>query len=281
MPKGIPASGKRAPWKSRKAQVQVPVQYETDAEIAARISERFEVLEDLATAAVTGQARALIVSGPAGLGKSYIVDEKVNEHLDEKDFTQISGFVRATGLRRALYDYRGKGQVIVFDDSDSIFFDDVSLNILKAACDSTKKRKISWMTEGAMEGDDGEIIPRTFEFNGTIIFISNYDFDAMIEKGHRLAPHFLAMTSRAHYVDLTIRSKRDYLIRVKQVVSQGMLRQNGYSVAEEADVMEFFESNLDSLRELSLRMALKLAMLRKSNPSRFQRMARVTCLRNQ
>lgn len=278
MPRGIPAAGRRAPRGSKNQAATVEV-FETDAEINARIAERFEALEELTDAAVNGNARALIVSGPAGLGKSFTVDRIINENLDESNFTVISGFVRATGLRRALWDFRNKDQVIVFDDSDSIFFDDVSLNLLKAACDSTKKRMISWMTEGAQEGGDGDIIPRSFEFKGTIIFITNYDFDAMIEKGHRLSNHFLAMTSRAHYIDLSIKTKRDYLMRVRQVIEAGMLRDLGYGADVEADVLNFFTNNLDSLRELSLRMAQKLAMLRKSNPAKFDRMARITCCR--
>lgn len=285
MPRGIPASGRRAPRGSKSrggvriaAVAAEPEIVETDEEIAARLTERFDVLKDLAEAAVFGQARALIVSGPAGVGKSFTVDKIIAENLDESQFESMSGFVRATGLRRALWNGRHPGSVVKFDDSDSIFFDDVCLNLLKAACDSTKKRIITWAAESNMEDGDGDLIPRSFEFQGTVVFITNYDFDAMIEKGHRLSHHFLAMTSRAHYIDLSMKTKRDYVIRIKQVVEeQGMLIEEGFSVETQTAVLDFIAANDEKLRELSLRMALKLAMLHKSNPAKFQNMARITC----
>jgi hypothetical protein len=255
-----------------------PVITETDEQIAAKLDERFSVLHDLTVAAVGGEVKALVVSGPAGLGKSYTV-EQVLKDFDpyEENSTQIKGYVRATGLMKALYKYRNPGQIVVFDDADAIFFDDVSLNILKAATDSSDRRMISWMTEAKFEDDDGDIIPRRFEFNGTILFITNLDFDVMIDKGHKLAPHLQALISRAHYIDLAMKTKRDYFVRIKQVVKAGMLEKAGYNKAEEADVMAFIESNFDKLRETSLRMVLKIAALRKSNASRFESLARITC----
>ena len=181
---------------------------------------------------------------------------------------------------KQLYKFRNAGDVVVFDDADAIFYDDVSLNILKAATDSSSKRMISWMSEAKFEDDDGDIIPRRFEFKGTIIFITNIDFDAMIERGHKLAPHLSALVSRAHYIDLAMKTKRDYYVRIKQVVKQGMLAKAGFTSSEEADIMQFVEKNFDKLRETSLRSVIKIAALRRSNPNRFESLARITCCKN-
>ena len=136
----------------------------------------------------------------------------------------MKGYVRATGLVKLLYQYRNAGQVIVFDDADAIFFDDVSLNLLKAVCDTTETRRVSWLSEGSLVDEETAVrIPRNFEFKGTIIFISNYDFDAMIDRGHKLAPHLAALVSRAHYIDLAMKSRRDYLVRIRQVIEEGLL----------------------------------------------------------
>jgi hypothetical protein len=190
------------------------------------------------------------------------------------------GYARATGLMKQLYKYRNVGDVIVFDDADAIFYDDVSLNILKAATDSSSKRMISWMSEAKFEDDDGDIIPKRFEFKGTIVFITNLDFDAMIDRGHKLAPHLAALVSRAHYIDLAMKTKRDYYVRIKQVVKQGMLADAGFTSSEEADIMQFVEKNFNNLRETSLRSVIKIAALRRSNPNRFESLARITCCRN-
>ena len=158
----------------------------------------------------------------------------------------------------------------------AIFFDDVSLNLLKCVCDTTERRVVSWLSEGKLlDEDTGEIVPRSFEFEGTIIFISNYDFDAMIGRGHKLAPHLQAMISRAHYLDLAMKTRQDYLVRIRQVVAQGLL--SHLDIDEQVDVLTFIEAHADSLRELSLRMALKVAGIRKMQNTNWEKVAKITC----
>lgn len=284
MPKGVPAAGFRAARSGtaaadRMAAVKVsyaPEKRETDAEIEQRIADRFDILDVLTESCVVGNSRALIVSGPAGLGKSYTVEKRLTEwDPNELQHTIVKGYVRATGLVKLLYQYRHPSNVIVFDDADAIFFDDVSLNLLKAVCDTTERRRVSWLSEGKLVDDESaELIPRSFDFEGTIIFITNYDFDAMIDKGHKLAPHLQAMVSRAHYIDLSLKSRRDFLVRIRQVIKQGLL--GGLTHDARVDVITFIEKNHDQLRELSLRMALKLGALRKQGGD-WERIARVTC----
>jgi hypothetical protein len=285
MPRGIPANGVRAPRRdsnaNRVANIKVSyseIKNETEEQIDARIAERFEILDVLAEACIVGNSRALIVSGPAGLGKSYTVEKALsNWDPNEINHTIVKGYVRATGLVKLLYQYREHGQVVVFDDADSIFFDDVSLNLLKAVCDTTERRRVSWLSEGKLVDEEtADLIPRSFDFNGSVIFISNYDFDAMIDRGHKLAPHLQALVSRAHYVDLSMKTRRDYLVRIRQVIRQGLL--NDLSFEARSDVITFIEQNHEKLRELSLRMALKIGALRKQGGN-WLRVATVTCCR--
>jgi hypothetical protein len=281
MPRGVPKSGvrNRKSASERIAAVKVsyePVSHETDAQIDERIADRFEILDVLAEACTVGNARALIVSGPAGLGKSYTIEKRLSDwDPNEINHTVVKGYVRPTGLVKLLYSYRQAGNVIVFDDADAIFFDDVSLNLLKAVCDTTERRRVSWLSEGSLiDEESGERVPRSFDFEGTIIFISNYDFDAMIDRGHKLAPHLAALVSRAHYIDLAMKSRRDYLVRIRQVIKQGLL--SGLTTNQEDDVIKFIDSNHSRLRELSLRMALKLGSLRKQG-GHWEKLANVTC----
>ncbi len=284
MPRGVPKSGFRAARRGSDAAERIaaikvsyaPEKQESDAEIDARIAERFDILDVLTEACIVGNSRALIVSGPAGLGKSFTVEKALAAwDPNEINHTIVKGYVRATGLVKLLYQFRETGNVIVFDDADSIFFDDVSLNLLKAVCDTTERRRVSWLSEGKLVDDDSaELIPRSFDFNGTVIFISNYDFDAMIDKGHKLAPHLQALVSRAHYIDLAMKTRRDYLVRIRQVIRQGML--SDLTPEARADVITFIEQNHDKLRELSLRMALKLGGLRKQG-GEWQKIAKITC----
>lgn len=286
MPRGVPKNGyRRARTNVGEAMAALKithepiVQRETDAEIDARIADRFEILDVLTEACVVGNARALIVSGPAGLGKSFTVEKHLRDwDPNELNHTIVKGYVRATGLVKLLYQYRESGQVIVFDDADAIFFDDVSLNLLKAVCDTTERRRVSWLSEGGLIDEESAVrIPRSFDFNGTIIFISNYDFDAMIDRGHKLAPHLQALVSRSHYIDLSMKTRRDYLVRIRQVIKQGLL--DDLSLSERSDVILFIEENSEKLRELSLRMAIKLGSLRKQGKD-WDRIAKITCCKN-
>ena len=254
--------------------------YETDRQIEEKLEERFTILEILTHSAAKGEIRSLIVSGPPGLSKSYTVEQALALYdATGNHHSIIKGYVKPTGLLRMLYKHREAGEVIVFDDADTIFFDDTSLNMLKTVCDTTERRVVSYLAETNMVDDDSATkIPRTFEFNGTIIFITNYDFDAMIQRGHKLAPHFAALISRSHYVDLAMKTKRDYLIRIKQVVRMGLLKD--CTETQKQDVLAFVEKNSDNMRELSLRMVLKIASIRKMEMPAWETMAKITCCKN-
>jgi hypothetical protein len=282
MPRGVYARKTKSSAADKMAAVNVSYNAqanETDEQIDSRIAERFEILDLLTEACMVGNSRSLIVSGPAGLGKSYTVEKTLAE-WDPNGINHviIKGYVRATGLVKLLHQFRQEGQVIVFDDADTIFFDDTSLNLLKAVCDTTERRRVSWLSEGKLvDEESGEFIPRSFDFEGTVIFISNYDFDAMIDKGHKLAPHFNALISRSHYIDLAMKTRRDYLVRIRQVIREGML--SDLNDSERNDVVNFIERNHPRLREMSLRMAIKIGNLRTMNDN-WEKLAMVTCCKN-
>jgi len=290
MPRGVPKAG----YRNRKQKVSVidfalkaknVVQFEetreTDDQIREKLSDRFSVLQELTDNAVQGDIRSLIVSGPPGLGKSFTVEQALNKWDPEQlNHTIIKGYVKATGLYRTLYQYRQKNKVIVFDDADSIFFDDTALNMLKTVCDTTERRTVSYLADYNMvDGDSADLIPRSFDFEGTIVFITNMDFDRLIDGASKIAPHLEAMISRSHYLDLEMKSSRDYIIRIEQVVQEGLLSSRGLTAEEQQDTMDFIYKNQSSLRELSLRMAIKIGDLRKKKPN-WEKVARMTLLRN-
>lgn len=292
MPRGIPKSGFRN-TKTAAAKIASAVTStkfvgfqrgpsdvdtgETDAQISKRLAARFEVLDKMTNACLKGIARSLIVSGPAGLGKSFTV-EKALEKIDEKRYAICKGFVRPTGLYQMLYAYRHENNVLVFDDCDSVFQDKDALNILKAACDTTERRVIMWGSETRMVGDDGETLPRSFEFKGTVIFITNFDFDMAIQSASSLSEHFNAMVSRSHYIDTGMKTRRDYIVRMRQVVEAGMLADKGFTQSESDEIMTFIEKNQLRMRELTLRMVLKIASLYRMG-SDWKEMAEQTALR--
>lgn len=259
----------------------LPDTNETEEQIFYKLEERFSILELLTRTAIAGETKALIVSGPAGLGKSYTVEKEL-ENFDPSGerYTIVKGYVRATGLYKLLFQHRNRNNIIVFDDADRVFFDDLALTMLKAVCDTTEVRRVSYLAETSMfDEKSAQNIPKSFEFNGTIIFITNIDFDRYIESKNKIAPHLQALVSRSHYIDLDMKTRRDYLVRIKQVISQGMLANQGLTEDQQKDVVDYIEENLKSLRELSLRMAIKIGILRKTYPDMWKRMAKITCHR--
>ena len=96
---------------------------ETVSQIKERIAERFDILDILTQECLNGNSRALIVSGPPGLGKSFTVERRLKESSNELFYSIVKGYVRPTGLFTMLYKHRNKGDVLVFDDADTTFDD--------------------------------------------------------------------------------------------------------------------------------------------------------------
>jgi hypothetical protein len=80
-------------------------------------------------------------------------------------------------------------------------------------------------------------------------------------------------------MDLTIDSERDKMLRIRQVVQDGML--NAYKLSEEIkkEIVNFVDDKKSSLRELSLRTVLKVADLAVAFPDDWKAYAENTVMR--
>jgi hypothetical protein len=267
---------------------QEPVQKvltETDDEIMARLADRFEILDDMTRAVKAGKVRSMIVTGPPGVGKSFGVEKVLSKHdvfanvandSKLKKYEVVKGAMSALGLYAKLFAYKDAKSILVFDDCDSVLLDDLSLNILKAALDSGSKRMIHWNTDSRLLANEG--IPNSFEFQGGAIFITNIKFENVRSK--KLRDHLEALESRCHYLDLTIDTEREKLLRIKQVVRDAdMLAKYDLDDQAKQEVVDFIISNAKKMRELSLRMVLKVADIRVSMPQKWQSVVAVTCMK--
>jgi len=259
---------------------------ETETEAMDRIAARFEVLDEMSRAAINGDIRAMIVSGPPGVGKSYGVETQMErasmfDKLAGKKvrFQIVKGAMTALGLYSQLYKYSDTKNVLIFDDCDSVFTDDLSLNILKAALDSGKTRRICWNSDSRLLREEG--IPNTFNFNGSAIFITNLKFGNL--KSKKLQDHLEALQSRCHFLDLTIDGDRDKMLRIKQVHRDsdgGLFKDYDFNEEQSQIVIDFMWDNHTKLREVSLRMCLKIADLVKISPGNWRNLARTTCMKS-
>ena len=246
------------------------------------IRKRFAILDQMTNAAVDGTVRGLIVSGPPGVGKSYGVETITDAYdaeckMSGEKFSKVEvckGSMTPIGLYQTLYNMSSKGDILVFDDCDTILFDEQCLNMLKAVLDSGKKRTITWKAESAALRREG--IPDRFDFKGAVIFITNVNFDTASK---RIKPHLEALQSRCHYVDLEMDGTEDRFLRIEQIVEDGMLDEYEFGDDGVKELITFMKDGAEALREISLRMVLKIADLKKMDEDNWQDLARGTCMK--
>jgi hypothetical protein len=263
--------------------VKVETPKETEEEAMDRIATRFGVLDEMSKACIKGDIRAMIVTGPAGIGKSHGVTlqmEKASmfDNLAGKKprFEIVKGAMSGIGLFAKLYKFSDAKNVLVFDDCD-IWEDQDAVNVLKGALDSGKTRRISWNKDSRILREEG--IPNSFNFNGSIIFITNKTFDN--KKASKMQPHLDALQSRCHFLDLTVDTERDKMLRIKQVhrdADGGLFADYDFTQEQTDEIMSFIWDNHSKLREVSLRMCLKVADLVKISAN-WRELAKATCMK--
>jgi len=256
---------------------------ETLEQAMERINIRYDAMERMARRLVQGSMPSLIVSGPPGLGKSYTVRRALAERWPEGPesfddegnpslhYDVISGSVSAVGLYQALWRTRNGG-VLMLDDLDEVFRDEVALNLLKGALDSGPVRSISWRKEARWLEELG--IPDRFEFRGHVVFLTNLDFEVAIRSGKRDSEHLKALVDRSMYLCLTLRTRRDFMIRIRQVSEgpEGMLAaQFGCSPEEAEEVLSFVADNQTRFYNLSLRLVGQAALAYKADPDSWRK----------
>lgn len=252
---------------------------ESVEEMKQRINKRFTVMNMMTKGIISGNIRSLIISGAAGIGKTYSLDKalKTANEYGEIVYKSINGKISGIGLYEQLWNNRDANSVLLIDDVD-VFSDMDMLNLLKAALDTGETRKVCWSTASAYLDDKN--IDKEFEFEGTIVFITNVDIDKELERGSKLAPHLHALVSRSVYLDLGVHSNEEIMVRVEDVIlNTNMMQKRGLSDAQTSMALNWMKANVTKLRNVSLRTALYLADFVATDANGWEEIAEVTLLK--
>jgi hypothetical protein len=160
---------------------------------------------------------------------------------NEKQYAVVKGYSTAKGLFRTLYENRHR--IVVFDDCDSVLENSTAVNLLKAALDSYDRRIITWNSE-SFGGDDD--LPRSFEFTGGVIFISNrpiYKIDQ-------------AIRSRAICVDLSMTASQKIERMGTIIKAEEFMPQYDMEVKENA--LKFLDKMKNKAGDLNLRTLISV-----------------------
>ena len=251
--------------------IETAVAAATEKQNRFNINERFAFVEKLVTMVATNVQPSAVITGEGGLGKTYTVVKtlETNGYKDITDlaefqvgsiintrkcFTMVKGYSTAKGLYRTLFE--NNKSVIVFDDCDAVLKDPVALNLLKGALDSYGKRIISWNAD--MRDDD---LPRSFNFEGRVIFISNMDQDKIDQ----------AIRSRSMMIDLSM--NLDQKIERMETIAESAEFMPEYDKAIKQDALNLIREVGKEAREVSLRTLISVCKIRASNPKDFKDLA--------
>lgn len=163
-----------------------------------RPSVMFDDMNNLTKMVANDVSPSLVITGQPGLGKTFNVTRTLDGLglKENEDFVHVKGRCTAAGMFITLFENSDK--LIIFDDCDSVFKDSDGVNLLKGALDSYDKRVISWMSAKGLKDRDGEMLPRSFNFTGKIIFISNLPI-AKVDS---------AIRSRSFVLDISLTSEQ-------------------------------------------------------------------------
>jgi hypothetical protein len=244
--------------------------------------DEFDAIEKMAINTVKGLegSYSLFVTGGAGMGKSFTVTKVLNDLEPEGDghiWKAISAKISTVNVYKALYDFREKGQCLILDDADGFLADTDALNVIKAATDTKPVRRVSWMTNASHLSEKGSEVPRQFDYEGSLIVISNKNFADLATGRSGLAEHFEAIVDRGNVVNVNIETQEERVIRIRAVArTSNIFGQVKLSPVEQMEVLDWIDENKDSMSRISFRTPIKVGGFRKHNPNEWQRLSRAS-----
>ena len=249
---------------------------QNEVTIADKVKYLEETMEDIyqiSRRVGAGAFNSLFISGRAGTGKTYNVERALRDEglVEDDDYVLVSGAASVIMMYKKFFQYRNG--TLVFDDCDAVFRDENGRNLMKAALDTKKIRKISYLKktkavydpkdfemdpEGEFNMQEAGIVPNTFEFAGRVIFISNLPKDKADPDG--------AIRSRSILIDVNP-DDATLMERMKKLLPH--LEPTDMPMKDKEEIFEFMKQ----AKDVSMRTFVKAAGFKMAGLSNWKRMA--------
>lgn len=184
---------------------------------------------------IKGIQPAVILCGAPGIGKTF----RVKQQLKAAGYTMtpdntVKGKCTPRQLYLTLYNNKGKGDIVLVDDADSLVgpkAPEDCINILKAALDSTaddEGRLVSYKVSGELKDDEGVPVPKSHYNKCGMIVITNYSVGQIDT----------ALRNRAFTQSLDF-STKDLLQIIRDIMPN--IESNHLSMQSKAKAMNYLE----------------------------------------
>ena len=184
---------------------------------------------------IKGIQPAVILCGAPGIGKTF----RVKQQLKAAGYTMtadntVKGKCTPRQLYLTLYNNKGKGDIVLVDDADSLVgpkAPEDCINILKAALDSTSDdegRLVSYKVSGELKDDEGVPVPKSHYNKCGMIVITNYSVGQIDT----------ALRNRAFTQSLDF-STKDLLEIIREIMPN--IESNRLSMTSKAKAMNYLE----------------------------------------
>lgn len=252
--------------------VKEPEVVEDDATVLGRFVRRFDIMRDVAGACIRGidSFRSVVVTGPGGVGKTEEIMGRVYSEVAAAEIIEenqiivelVKSHLTPFELYKLLYNMKEKNCVIVFDDVDAIFKNPDCFRLLKAALDTGDKKQVDWRSSSALLAQ--EDIPKSFNYEGSIIAITNMPLQQIADTGgSESSEHLRALLTRVFLMDLKLHSTRDLTLWTRFMVEKHniLVKRDNLTPEQQTLVLEYMAKNRDKLKSINIRVARNIAGL--------------------
>jgi hypothetical protein len=222
--------------------IDIKLKQKATQAIATMVKEKFAELQELTHCLAGGAFRGMLIEGDGGLGKTYEVEQVLNDYKETHCITTIKGQITPLQLFNVLQENASESCIVVFDDCDEVLRNVIALNLMKAATDTGNERWVNWQTSST------KVENPTFRFDGRIIVITNHNV--------MRSSHMRAFLDRITHFRLEL-SVQEKLVRICQIAKTDPKYDETYSTP----VLEWLIQHAETLKandNLSMRTFVKV-----------------------